>query len=367
MGRQSPKDAQRYLCKLWARIRAEWNRSGFAPYGFRVAEPHHDGCPHWHILLFAPAHHVGWFVPRRLIAGREDHGTGLVGIAGAHALSDSGGEAGAIKHRFSLERIDTSKGSATGYIAKYISKNIDREKEDGAAVGLDFASGKPATDASKRVRTWASTWGIRQFQQIGGPSVTVWRELRRLAKDAEQPVVQLDLVEGPRSAACRAMWALFWFLQGGPDVSRSELTLRPMYEAEGQGKYGDAAKRVRGVLARDDDNGGIEHCQVTRIHTWTVQHVGLAAINATQAEWSGWLRTRAKHADFFAAYDRIEAEKREGEAFAPWTGVNNCTTTQSQSQSHPTAPVARFARICAFIRNLKTCRAAPPAYRLGWG
>jgi hypothetical protein len=324
----TPRDGQRYLCKLWARIRSEWKRAGYAPYGFRVAEPHHDGCPHWHVLLFAPAHHVGWFVPHRLVAGREDHGHGLVGVAGKHALTDSSGEAGAIKHRFTLERIDPSKGSATGYIAKYISKNIDGEKEDGEAVGLDFASGQPAADASKRVRTWASTWGIRQFQQVGGPSVTVWRELRRLAKDAEQPVVQLDLIEGPRSAADRSMWALFWFLQGGPDVSRRELTLRPMYAVGEAGKYGDAAQCVRGVLARDDDNGGVEHPQLTRMHTWKVQQVGLAAINATQDEWTAWRKTLARHADFFAAYERIEAEKREGEAFVPWTGVNNCTETE---------------------------------------
>ncbi len=320
----TPRDAQRYLCAMWARIRASWQRAGIAPYGFRVAEPHHDGCPHWHILLFAPAHHIGWFIPHRLVAGREDHGTGLVGIAGYHALRDCSGEAGALEHRFTCEHIDPSKGSATGYIAKYISKNIDGENEAGEVVGLDFTSGQNTRDASERVCTWASTWRTRQFQQIGGPSVTVWRELRRLAQDAQQPVVQLDLIEGPRSAADRSMWALFWFVQGGPDVSRRELTLRPMYE-EVMGKFGDLVKRVLGVFARDDDRGGVEHSQVTRLHTWTVQIAGKAVTDALQAAWSAVVRTRTKHADFFAAYERIEEEKRGGEASAPWTRVNNCT------------------------------------------
>ena len=44
----TPIDGQAYLSKTWSRIRASFDRNNIFPYGFRVAEPHHDGTPHWH-------------------------------------------------------------------------------------------------------------------------------------------------------------------------------------------------------------------------------------------------------------------------------------------------------------------------------
>lgn len=145
------------------------DRQGIAYYGIRVAEPHHDGTPHWHLLVFVQPGE-----PLRQLVHTLRH----------YAFKAAPNEPGTHKHRFKTEIIDPSNGTATGYVAKYIAKNVD-----GAHVGIVLTRGSegewlqsddtPATLA-ERVRAWASTWGIRQFQLFGQPSVTVWRELRRL-------------------------------------------------------------------------------------------------------------------------------------------------------------------------------------------
>lgn len=154
----SPKEANNYLVKMYAAVRAKLNRQKLGIYGFRIAEPHHDGCPHWHLLFFC----------------EPQHEKAICDIFRDYALQDSPDEPGAQEHRIKIVKMDASKGSAAGYIAKYVAKNID-----GLHVGKDLF-GNDAMGTSLRVETWATTWGIRQFQQIGGAPIGVYREMRRL-------------------------------------------------------------------------------------------------------------------------------------------------------------------------------------------
>ncbi|QUN06823.1 replication endonuclease [Shewanella yunxiaonensis] len=201
----TPLDGQQYLNLTFARIRAEMKRQGIAAFGFRIAEPHHDGTPHWHLLLFLK--------PKQEQA--------LVNIFKHYCFEEDGDEQGAEKHRLKVEYIDPKKGSATGYVAKYVSKNIDGE-------GIDADSyGKDAKTSAVRIRAWASCWGIRQFQQIGGASVTPWRELRRLKAIPENGP---ELIEQLRKAADQSDWQLYTELMGGVFCKRKEQTARPLYE-----------------------------------------------------------------------------------------------------------------------------------------
>lgn len=195
----TPREAQHYLSKLWTRVRAQLARDGIQVYGFRVVEPHHDGTPHWHLLLFVqPA--------------QADQ---LTSVMRHYALQVDGDEPGATKHRFKTEKIDPKKGSATGYIAKYIAKGLD-----GYGLDVDLYD-HDAKDSAKRIAAWAKTWGIRQFQQIGGPPVGLWRELRRL-KDQ-----QLNgWLEEVRQAADEGDWKSFMQLMGGPLIERKAIPLK---------------------------------------------------------------------------------------------------------------------------------------------
>jgi len=185
----TPEQANTYLNTLWQRTRALWHKEGIQPFGFRVAEPNHDGTPHWHLLL--------WLKP--------DQVTKAETLLSQHALALDGDELGAKKHRLQTVTIDPNKGSAAGYIAKYIAKNID-----GFGIDVDLY-GKDAVDSALRIEAWASLWGIRQFQQIDGPSVTVWRELRRLDAEGVGQALLKQLTE----AADSGNWALYTELMGG--------------------------------------------------------------------------------------------------------------------------------------------------------
>lgn len=280
--------AQGHLRGVWCRARAALARAGIRVFGFRVAEPHHDGCPHWHFLLFVDP------------AAADS----CAAILRKYALQVDGDEVGAAKHRFKRERIDPSRGSAVGYIAKYISKSIDGYGLEADLFGNDEVAG------AERVVSWAGTHGVRQFQQIGGPSVTVWRELRRLG-EGECP----ESVEPFRAAADAADWAAFVELMGGPFCGRSQALqvawwqefdpeTGEMLDAV-QGRYGDF---LRGKIIGLWDAGQVV---CTRFYRWVIARCTAPASARKQLA----PVPASGRGVFFA----------QGQSWPPWSSVNNCT------------------------------------------
>ncbi|MDM8063857.1 replication endonuclease [Klebsiella pneumoniae] len=247
----SPSDTQSYLTGLWARIRAKLHREEIRIFGIRVAEPHHDGTPHWHMLMFMLPEDVERV---RLIirdyAWEEDR----------HELrSDK-----AKKARFHAEAIDPEKGSATGYVAKYISKNIDGYALDGE---LDDESGELLKETAPAVSAWAARWHIRQFQFIGGAPVTVYRELRRLADTETAHGLSVEFA-AVHDAADAGDWAGYVNAQGGPFVRRDDLQVRTLYEPRAEfNQYGEETVCIRGVY---DSTVGVDTPILTRLTQWKI-------------------------------------------------------------------------------------------------
>ncbi|ECK2279773.1 replication endonuclease [Salmonella enterica subsp. enterica serovar Montevideo] len=247
----SPSDTQSYLTGLWARIRAKLHREEIRIFGIRVAEPHHDGTPHWHMLMFMLPEDVERV---RLIirdyAWEEDR----------HELrSDK-----AKKARFHAEAIDPEKGSATGYVAKYISKNIDGYALDGET---DDESGELLKETAPAVSAWAARWHIRQFQFIGGAPVTVYRELRRMADPETARALSAEFA-AVHDAAHYGRWADYVNAQGGPFVRRDDLQVRTLYEPRTEfNQYGEETVCIKGVY---DASIGAGSPILTRLTQWKI-------------------------------------------------------------------------------------------------
>lgn len=178
--------------------------------------------------------------------------------------------------------MDKEKGGAVGYIVKYIAKNIDgyRVGDEG-----DLEAETAATEGARRVRAWASLWGLRQFQPLKGPPVGVWRELRRLpgrlqeAKGIIVAPLANPVMEECRRYADAVDWKNFTMAMGGPCCRRDARPLSIYHTAFAEpNQYGEPQTRLVGVRACD----GIT--QPTRTGDWVLRKCGSVTAPTPQAE-----------------------------------------------------------------------------------
>jgi hypothetical protein len=325
-----PNEAQAHHTKTWARIRAALARRGVRIYGFRIAEPNHDGTPHWHVLVFC----------------KPDEMAILKSTVYRYALAVDGDEAGARKHRVDWKPMDPAKGTAAGYIAKYVAKNIDGHRLEKDLYGNE------AIETSQRVEAWATRWRIRQFQQIGGPPVTVWRELRKVeAVPADSPsfvlqahsaVNKVAVIEGRENAS--VAWDRYVKAQGGVFCGRGYRVRLATVAAEGVGRYGEErAPKVIGITFKEEykvrdargnwtDVRDMQTIVESKRFEWEIMRPATSAISSFGgAKVSAGQSTGAVDAEpdmyrngsigFVEGLD-FGFERDE---IAPWTCVNNCT------------------------------------------
>jgi hypothetical protein len=376
-----PTEAQAHLSAVWARIRAALARHGVKLYGFRIAEPQHDSTPHWHCLMFHDAQWPGdtkratqprlWAIIRRYslaIPGDEAPDMGELfkqeyerikltpyrfkktkmmlarqvaeqrhhDLSVAHRARQNA-QPGAKVHRVDFKPMDPAKGTAAGYIAKYVAKNIDGYRLEKDLYGND------SIEASARVEAWATQWRIRQFQQVGGPPVTVWRELRRIktipadvpkfVKTAHEAVNRVAVLEGRDNAS--VAWHRYVEAQGGVFCGRGYRVRLATVSNDAAGRYGDAAAprpvgieyfqehRVRDALGNWTDIRPMTVTIESERHQWEIIRAGTSTgARRTMVFTASSAPVAGGHFDHGVEGLNLGLKRTK---CAPWTRVNNCT------------------------------------------
>ncbi|EIY9047589.1 replication endonuclease, partial [Escherichia coli] len=302
------KDASDYLVyNFFASARKLIKKEKRGWYGIRTVEPHHDGTPHWHMLVFTSPENEARITEIMCNAAiREDRAE----------LGDD------ITPRFKCEKIDPEKGTPTSYIATYIGKGIDA-----AAFGdtdpktgkppVDHESGKPMADTVENAVAWARLHRIRQFQFFGLPSRQVWREFRRLAGQMARNPKGPQALTNPKAdallvAADTGCFASYIMHQGGVLIPRSEYLARTAYvTAEEPNNYGEFPDRIYGVRMPEL---GDEFTLCTHPEEWKIVRKEPEPDNRTG-----------------------EGFDLQGDPVAPWTRGNNChpdeKTTNNSTQT----------------------------------
>ncbi|EIX9510427.1 TPA: replication endonuclease [Klebsiella pneumoniae] len=276
-----------YLVDTFAAFRKAMHKKELRWYGVRVAEPHHDGTVHWHLLCFMRKKHRRAITELlRRFAIREDR-------------AELGNNTGA---RFKSKLIDPRKGTPASYIAKYVSKNIDGR---GLGDTVSKETGKSLRDSAEHVTAWASLHRVQQFRFFGIPGRQAYRELRLFASQATRamktskpgaPVLMDPKLDAVLAAADVGCFATYIMKQGGVLVPRKNYLIHTAYEPTVEpGTYGDHGIRIYGIWS---PMTGKENKICTHAHTWKMVKKAPANPGAESAA--------------------------QGDPVAPWTRGNNC-------------------------------------------
>lgn len=290
-----------YLVDTFAAFRKAMHKKELRWYGVRVAEPHHDGTVHWHLLCFMRKKHRRAITELlRRFAIREDR-------------AELGNNTGA---RFKSKLIDPRKGTPASYIAKYVSKNIDGR---GLGDTVSKETGKSLRDSAEYVTAWASLHRVQQFRFFGIPGRQAYRELRLFASQATRamktskpgaPVLMDPKLDAVLAAADVGCFATYIMKQGGVLVPRKNYLIHTAYEPTVEpGTYGDHGIRIYGIWSPIT---GKENKICTHVHTWKMVKKAPANPGAESAA--------------------------QGDPVAPWTRVNNCPEVKKRTNQHPGSP-----------------------------
>lgn len=175
----TPDEAHAWIKDARERAEARCRKAEIVISGARVVEPHKDGCPHEHLMVFADPAEMSVIEAEFRKQPEWESEAGMKFV-----LSDG-------------------RATAASYLFKYVLKTIS---------SVEVLSGERGS-----VDAWRSTWGIRAFSFFGMPPLSLWRNLRALDECPSEP-----LLAGLWRAAKRGDGMAFIGLAGGLNIKTKE-------------------------------------------------------------------------------------------------------------------------------------------------
>jgi len=222
----TPAQAHNWAQVRWQRLRAAMRRRAIELEFIITAQPHRDGTPHYHAVMWA---RVGnWAeiekVLRRVYEAEEIHG------------------ADRFKHGLKFDPIKEGTEGAVAYVSRAIAY-ISR------ALG-DDAPERDKQEAAEQ-SAWSSIWNIRRYR-TSHDQVTLWRLLRR--PDLNAGLAGKDAAEA-KTAAEKGDYAAF--LKG---ITAAQMKIAKQTAIN---KYGEEVQKVAGIKV-----GGLT---ITPSTIWTIK------------------------------------------------------------------------------------------------
>ncbi|MES9910747.1 MAG: replication endonuclease [Candidatus Thiodiazotropha sp.] len=231
---KSPKQAQDELAFRWKKIRESLKNSGLLAKeypNFRVVEPHKDGCPHWHVLVWIKKENLEklkrpvkkWFPIERKFKNNK-------GEWETFYQADI--------REIKKKKGDKNSAKPSSYVQKYLWKNIGNE--DNLEIDKNNKI-ELENNTVERVDAWRGVWRLRAYQIGGIPRNArgVWSKLRKLKKSPNDDFRKLWKI------AKKGCFASF--------LKEMELMNINAVKNEKENKYGEVVNNYIGIQTKDSE------------------------------------------------------------------------------------------------------------------
>lgn len=166
------KDAHNSLTKRWRDFGKAAGNKGLSMksgdfFGLRVTEPHKDGCPHWHMLVFynPEIRELLFHEKEGLFYSHFSHSKHALKIT--YGIRDGVGNEGV--------------ASAASYALKYITKALAGDLNEVNTIDSNLNT-ETTTNSIERLEAWRAATGIRAYQTFGIPGLsTLWNSVRKIS------------------------------------------------------------------------------------------------------------------------------------------------------------------------------------------